>query len=214
MECQQSRNKKVKKEKANFKTVLKLFCFAFYISAVSFGGGFVSISLTRETFVKKLKWVTDKEMTDINSLAQASPGAIAINTTMLTGYKIAGIFGAIFCVIGSIIPPMAIITLFYFFYDAIKEYKFIAMVMKAMQAGVWAVILSLIVDSWCAVIKDKDIFAIILLIFSFLINAVCIFFFSLSVVIYTIILSGALGSIYSLIQSRETKNKEKTNDLS
>lgn len=199
--------------KVNFKTVLRLFCFAFYISAVSFGGGFVSISLTRETFVKKLKWVTDKDMTDINSLAQASPGAIAINTTMLTGYKIAGILGAIFSVIGSIIPPMLVITALYYFYDAIKEFVFIAMVMRAMQAGVWAVVLSLIVDSWRAVIKSKDAFAIVLLAVSFLVNALCLFFFSLSVVIYTIILSGALGATYSLIK-KEVKDKEGSNDIS
>ncbi len=201
------------KKKVNIITILKLFWFAFYISALSFGGGFVSISLTRETFVKKLKWISDYEMTDMNSLAQATPGAIAINTTTLAGYKIGGIFGAFATVIGSIIPPMAIITLFYFFYDAIKEMRFVALMMKAMQAGVWAVVLSLIVDSWKVVFKDKDIFSILVLLLSFLLNAVCLFFFSISVVIYTIIFSGVVGVLYSVIR-KENKCKEEENDLS
>ena len=203
----------MKKKKFELTVILKLFWFAFYISALSFGGGFVSISLTREKFVKKLKWITDYEMTDMHSLAQATPGAIAINNTMLAGYKIAGLLGAIATVIGSIIPPMLIITIFYFFYDAIKELKFVSLMMKAMQAGVWAVILSLIVDSWKTVFKDKDAFSVLVLILSFLVNAVCLFFFSISAVIYTILLSGVLGVLYSVIR-KEKKKEEAENDLS
>ncbi len=200
---------KTERKKVNILTILKLFWFAFYISAVSFGGGFVSISLTRETFVKKLKWISEEDIMDINSLAQASPGAIAINTTMLVGYKISGFLGAVATVIGSVIPPMVIISAFYYFYDAVKDYVFISLVMKAMQAGVWAVVLSLIVDYWIVVIKTKDAFSISLLVFSFLINAVCLFFFSLSVVIYTIILSGVLGVAFSLIKKTKKQGEKK-----
>ena len=200
---------KTERKKVNILTILKLFWFAFYISAVSFGGGFVSISLTRETFVKKLKWISEEDIMDINSLAQASPGAIAINTTMLVGYKISGFLGAVATVIGSVIPPMVIISAFYYFYDVVKDYVFISLVMKAMQAGVWAVVLSLIVDYWIVVIKTKDAFSISLLVFSFLINAVCLFFFSLSVVIYTIILSGVLGVAFSLIKKTKKQGEKK-----
>lgn len=201
-------NNKPENKKVNLITILKLFWFAFYISAVSFGGGFVSISLTRETFVKKLKWVSEDEMFDINSIAQASPGAIAINTTMLTGYKVCGFLGAVATVIGSIIPPMAIITVFYFFYDTIKEFTFVAFCMKAMQAGVWAVVLSLIVDSWKAVLKSKSTFSILMLVLSFVINAVFLFFFSIGVVIYTIILSGVIGVTVSLLFNKNKKGEE------
>ena len=199
---------KPQKEKINLIKILKLFWFAFYISAVSFGGGFVSISLTRETFVKKLKWVSEDEIFDINSIAQASPGAIAINTTMLTGYKVGGFLGAVATVLGSIIPPMVIITVFYFFYDAIKEFTFVAFCMKAMQAGVWAVVLSLIVDSWKAVLKSKSTFSILMLVLSFAVNSVCLFFFSISVVIYTIILSGVIGVTVSLLFNKNKKGED------
>ncbi|MBR1968625.1 MAG: chromate transporter, partial [Clostridia bacterium] len=60
------KEKKVKDSK--LKTLFKLFYSALYISAIAFGGGFVVLSLLRETFVKKLSWVSEEEMMDINAL--------------------------------------------------------------------------------------------------------------------------------------------------
>jgi len=199
-----------KTKKINIKTILKLFYSSFYISLIAFGGGFVVLSLLRETFVKKLAWVTDEEMMDINALSQASPGAIAMNTAMLVGFKVAGLIGMIATVIGSVIPPLLVITGLYYFYDAIKGFTVVTYIMKGMQAGVCGVILSLVIDMWKNTIKEKSVFAVTLLTLSFLTTTALQFFFNISVVIYVVLLSAVLGVGFSyLLYFAELKKQKK-----
>ena len=59
--------------------LLQLFLNMLYISAFTFGGGFVIITLMKSKFCDELHWIEEKEMLDITALAQSSPGAIAVN---------------------------------------------------------------------------------------------------------------------------------------
>lgn len=63
-----------------------------YISAATFGGGFVIVTLMKKKFVDEYKWIDD-EMLDLTAIAQSSPGAIAVNAAILVGYKIGGLLG-------------------------------------------------------------------------------------------------------------------------
>ena len=60
-----------------------LFTSMLYISAFTFGGGFVIVSLMQKKFVEELHWLEEDEMLDMVALAQASPGAIAVNGAIL-----------------------------------------------------------------------------------------------------------------------------------
>ena len=79
----------------------KLFLSTFELSACTFGGGFVIIPLMRKKFVEELGWIEEEEMLDLTAIAQASPGAIAVNASIMLGYHIAGIPGAILAVLGT-----------------------------------------------------------------------------------------------------------------
>ena len=79
----------------------QLFLSTFKLSACTFGGGFVIIPLMRERFVKELHWIEEEEMLDLTAIAQSSPGSIAINASILVGYHVAGIPGALITVVGS-----------------------------------------------------------------------------------------------------------------
>ncbi len=190
---------KVKRPKATFKLLLKLFYTSLYISAVAFGGGFVVLSLLQSTFVKKYKAIQETEMMDLYALAQASPGAIALNTAMLIGFRLAGILGALVTVIGSVIPPFAVITGFYYFYDAIKGYAIVDAIMRGMQAGVVGVIFSMIYDSCKNIIKGKSVFQTVVMILAFSVSFLSGFIFEISTVIYVMILSAVLGIGFSYI---------------
>lgn len=201
---------KTTKKRPSIKLLFKLFYTSLYISAVAFGGGFVVLSLLQSTFVKKYQMIEETEMLDLNALAQASPGAIALNTALLVGYKIAGLLGALMTVIGSIIPPFAVITGLYYFYDAIKGYQLVSLFMKGMQAGVVGVIFSMIVDMCKGIVKGKSVFGIVLLILAFTVSFSTMFFFEISTVIYTVILSALLGIGFSYISySRKKDGGEK-----
>ena len=71
----------------------KLFLSTFQLSACTFGGGFVIIPLMRRKFVEELHWIEEQEMMDLTAIAQSSPGAIAVNASLLVGYRVAGIAG-------------------------------------------------------------------------------------------------------------------------
>ena len=80
----------------------QLFLSTFKLSACTFGGGFVIIPLMRERFVKELHWIEEEETLDLTAIAQSSPGSIAINASILVGYHVAGIPGALITVLLSV----------------------------------------------------------------------------------------------------------------
>ena len=99
----------------------QLFLSTFKLSACTFGGGFVIIPLMRERFVKELHWIEEEEMLDLTAIAQSSPGSIAINASILVGYHVAGIPGALITVVGAALPPLIIISIISAFYQAFRS---------------------------------------------------------------------------------------------
>ena len=80
----------------NRKHVLwKLFVSTLYLSAFTFGGGYVIVTLMKEKFVDELHWIKEDEMLDLIAIAQSAPGAIAVNGAIVVGYKLAGLRGAL-----------------------------------------------------------------------------------------------------------------------
>ena len=118
----------------------KLFLSTFELSACTFGGGFVIIPLMRKKFVEELGWIEEEEMLDLTAIAQASPGAIAVNASIMLGYHIAGIPGAILAVLGTVLPPLIIISIISMFYQAFRNNVIVSMAMRGMLCGVAAVI--------------------------------------------------------------------------
>ena len=117
-----------------------LFTSTFGISAFTFGGGYVILPLMREKFVDQLKWLDENEMLDLLSIAQSSPGAMAVNVSVLVGYRLAGVPGALIAILGTILPPLVIITLISMGYEAFRSNQIISLILRGMRAGVAAVI--------------------------------------------------------------------------
>ena len=110
----------------------KIFLSTFELSACTFGGGFVIIPLMRKKFVEELGWIEEEEMLDLTAIAQASPGAIAVNASIMLGYHIAGIPGAILAVLGTVLPPLIIISIISMFYQAFRNNVIVSMAMRGM----------------------------------------------------------------------------------
>ena len=72
------------------KVLWKLFLSTLYLSAFTFGGGYVIITLMKDKFVDKYHWIEENEMLDLIAIAQSAPGAIAVNGAIVVGYKLAG----------------------------------------------------------------------------------------------------------------------------
>ena len=139
-----------------------------------------------------------EEMLDLVAIAQSSPGAIAVNGSIVVGYKIAGIPGVLVSVFGAIIPPMVIISIVSVFYNLFSTNKMIAALLSGMKAGVGAVIASVVYDMGKNVVKTKDLMNIIIMIISF-----CISYFLDINVIFIILSVGILGFVRTLIYEKK-----------
>ena len=178
---------------------IKLFLNMLYISAFTFGGGFVIVTLMKKKFVNDLKWIDDNEMLDMVALAQSSPGAIAVNAAILVGWKVAGITGMLVAVLGTILPPMILLSILSFIYAAFAANPYVALVLSGMQAGVAAVILDVVISLANSVIRSRSIMLILLMVISFLASSI------LKVNVMLIIL-GAVGM--GLIHWQMNRGKE------
>lgn len=154
--------------KSKAATLRKLFFSTLYISAFTFGGGFVIITFLKRKFVDELHWINEDEMLDLAALAQSSPGAIAVNAAILVGWRVAGFLGMLVATLGTIIPPMVILSVISFFYEAFATNKYVALVLGGMQAGVAAVILDVVCGLGGRILKQRRAVYVILMAAAFL----------------------------------------------
>ena len=77
------------------KVLQKLFLSTLYLSAFTFGGGYVIVTLMKKKFVDEYHWIEENEMLDLVAIAQSSPGPIAVNGAIVVGYKLAGMIGVL-----------------------------------------------------------------------------------------------------------------------
>lgn len=130
--------------KSDFSRIKTLFAACLYISAFTFGGGFVIVTLMKRKFVDELHWINETEMMDLTALAQSCPGAIAVNAAILVGWRAAGFWGVAAAVLGTIVPPIVILSVISLCYGAFAANPFVALVLKGMKAAVAAVILDVV----------------------------------------------------------------------
>lgn len=178
------------------KTLLTLFFNMLYISTFTFGGGFVIVTLMKQKFVDKLHWMDESEMLDMTAIAQSSPGAIAVNAAILVGWRMAGFAGMLTAVVATILPPMVILSAISYCYQAFESNRYVALALKGMQAGVAAVILSVVFDLGGKVVQERSALSILLMILAFLAT----FAFKVNVVL--IILAAAAVGVVSVLAAR------------
>ena len=167
-----------------------LFLTTLYISAFTFGGGFVIVTFMKHKFVDELHWIDEQEMLDFTALAQSCPGAIAVNAAILVGWNVYGFAGMIVATLGTILPPMIILSVVSFFYAIFSTNVWVAVVLKGMQAGVAAVILDAACSRGESVLKEKSSLSIFIMTAAF----VCDFFLVVNVV-YIILVAACIGII-------------------
>ena len=138
------------------KLYFSLFRITFCISAFTFGGGYIVIPMMRKYFVNDLELISEQELLDMAAIAQSTPGAIAVNIAVLVGYHISGITGAIISCIGTVLPPLLILSIISFFYKAFRNNRVISTILKGMEAGVAATIVDLVIDMGQGILKEKN----------------------------------------------------------
>lgn len=178
----------------------KLFLSTLTISAFTFGGGYVIVTLFKKKFVDEYKWIDEQEMLDLVAIAQSAPGAIAVNGAIVTGYKLAGLVGASVAAFATIIPPFVIISIISVVYEAFRSNAIVAAMLTGMQAGVGAVIASVVYDMALDIFKQKSAGSVLIMAGAF--AASC--FFEVNV-IYIILVCAVIGVVKALINRKKEK---------
>ena len=181
------------------KILLELFLTFAKIGMFTFGGGYAMISVIENNCVERKKWITHDEMMDMTVIAESTPGPIAINCSTFTGYKIAGIPGALASTVGIVVPSFVIIFIISMFLDNFLELTVVANAFKGIKIAVGLLILQAAINM-IRKMKKKPL-PVIILVFSaaamLLINIFSLNFSSVSLMLIAAAVSLALFVVSS-----------------
>ncbi|MDY4011590.1 MAG: chromate transporter [Fusobacterium gastrosuis] len=184
--------------------ILKIFIVFFKIGAFTIGGGYAMLSLIEDEIVNKKKWLSQDEFLEGMVIAQSTPGVLAVNISIVTGYKIAGYLGMFAGVLGSILPSFFIVLLLSRFLMIYRHTE----IFIAFFNGLKPAVVALILISVCRIARSSKVnyknFFIPLGI------ALIVKFTNISP-IYIIIATMILGNIY--FSNRDKKEKLKEDDV-
>lgn len=184
------------KNESKAKMLWKLFTSTFSLSAFTFGGGFVIVSLMKKKFVEELGWLEESEMLDITAIAQSSPGPIPINASVILGYRMCGVLGSLVAVLGTSLPPLIIISVISKFYQQFRENAVISLALQVMRAGVAAVIFDVVLNLAKNIVKTKNMLYISMMLIAFIMTY--IFDISAMTIILLCIVIGVCNLLYDM----------------
>lgn len=126
----------------------ELFISFLQIGLFSIGGGMAAIPLIQNQIVNHHGWLTLSEFTDLITIAEMTPGPIAVNSATFIGLKISGLPGALTATFGCILPSIFIVSLLAWVY---KNYKDLSIIQGAL-AGLRPIIIALIASAGLSIL--------------------------------------------------------------
>lgn len=119
---------------------LELFFVYFQIGLFAFGGGYAAMPLIQTLVVDGKHWLTMAEYSDLVTIAEMTPGPIAVNSATFVGQKIAGFPGALVCTLGCILPSLIIVLLLAWLYTKYRSLGIVKSVLEELRPAVVAMI--------------------------------------------------------------------------
>lgn len=185
-----------------------LFITFAQIGMFTFGGGYAMIPLIEHECVDKKHWITFEELVEVTVIAESTPGPVAINCATYTGYKKAGIMGAVSATVGMILPSFLAIMIISSYMDSLLQYEIIAKGFKGIRIAVGFLIMQAGINMVRKMLKrtsHKYISMGFVIVFFAVVMLLNILEIHLSV-IYLVIVSGFLGfCIYHGLEKRTGK---------
>lgn len=182
----------------------RLFVSMLVISACTFGGGFVIVSLMKKKFVEQYRWLSAEQMLDMTAIAQSSPGAIAVNAALQVGFYLGGGPAAAVAVLGTVLPPVVILSVISLVYAAFRDSLIVATLLQGMQLGVGAVLLDVTCGLAKPLVKKRDWFAIGIVLTAFVLSWV------LKInVMYIVLGTALLGVLRAVLAAKKSRGGQK-----
>ena len=121
---------------------LELLWSFIQIGFLSIGGGLAAIPLIQQQIVDIHGWLTMEQFIDLVTIAEMTPGPIAINAATFVGIQIGGIPGAIVATVGCVLPSFLIVMLLAFLYNKYKSLNAVRATLDGIRPAVVALIAS------------------------------------------------------------------------
>jgi chromate transporter len=112
------------------------------IGAFTIGGGYAMLPLVEREIVKEKKWVSAEDFVDMIAISQSLPGILAVNISILTGYKLKGWRGSAVATLGAILPSFVIILFVAMFFRHYSENIYVEKAFRAIRPAVVALIVA------------------------------------------------------------------------
>jgi chromate transporter len=138
----------------HFKEYVELLLTFLKLGCITFGGGYAMIPVVERELIKKKGWVTMEELMDYFTIAQVTPGIIAVNLSTFIGCKKKGMLGGTIATIGFVFPGVALVILAAFFIRNIEEYPAVVHAFTGIRIAVGALILDTVIRMAKGIFKD------------------------------------------------------------
>ena len=126
--------------------LLELFIAFLRIGLFAFGGAYSFLPLIEREVVENHHWLDKPEFLEVLGMVRFLPGAVSIQFATYTGYKVAGVPGAIVANIANLLPAVFFIMLASLVYSKYKDVPFIKAGLEMVQYAVFAMIIAVAIQ--------------------------------------------------------------------
>ncbi|HIJ67289.1 MAG TPA: chromate transporter [Planctomycetes bacterium] len=124
----------------------ELFWVFVKISLITFGGGYSFLPFIEREVVQGRKWLGEAEFLEATGMAQVFPGALSIKFATYTGYKVAGIGGAVVANLGNLLPTALLMIFALLLYSKYKSVRFVKSGLEMIRYAVFAMIIAVAIQ--------------------------------------------------------------------
>lgn len=121
---------------------LQLFLAFLQIGAFSFGGGYAAMPLIQAQVIDHYGWLSVSDFSDLVTIAEMTPGPIAINAATFVGNQMAGILGGLIATLGVVLPSCVFVTILAMLYTRYRSLSILQGILGALRPAVVAMIAS------------------------------------------------------------------------
>ena len=185
----------------NRNRIIEIFILFFKIGAFTIGGGYAMLSLIEDEIVNKKKWLDHEEFLDGMAIAQSTPGVLAVNISLITGYKIAGFLGMFAGMLGAVLPSFFIVLFLSQILLAYGNHPLVVAIFNGVKPAITALILISVYRIGKSANINRYNFVIPLIV------AILIKYFAVSPIVI-IIATMILGNIFYMLKERKEDDKK------
>ncbi|MDR3342605.1 MAG: chromate transporter [Treponema sp.] len=152
------------------KTYLELLLTFLKMGCTTFGGGYAMVPIIDREIIQKKGWITMEEVMDYYTIAQITPGIIAVNVSTFIGYRQKGILGSIIATLSFILPGVCLMSIIALFLQNFADIPVVQHAFTGIRVAVGALILDTVLKLFKGVFKDFK--AICIFVIAFALSAI------------------------------------------